>query len=280
MTTTEILVTGLAFGEGPRWRDGKLWYSDFYRHGIFTVTPDGDEELVHTVPTQPSGLGWLPTGDLLFVSMLDRQLRRLDGDGIETLHADLASIAGGPCNDMVVAADGTAYVGNFGFNEEAGETFAQATLAVVDPDGTARPGPDGFDFPNGTVIDPSGRHMVIAESYGRRLTAFDVASDGSLSGRRTFADLEKRVPDGICLDEAGGIWVADPLNASCFRVLEGGEVTDVVELEMNCFACMLGGDDRRTLYMVTAPTSRPPANQPPPGRIETIRVDIPGSGLP
>ncbi len=280
MTTTDVVVTGLRFGEGPRWRGGRLWYSDFYRHGIFTVTPDGNEELIHTVPTQPSGLGWLPNGDLLFVSMLDRQLRRLDADGNESLHADLSGIAGGPCNDMVVAADGTAYVGNFGFDDSAGETFAQATLAIVSPDGAARPGPDGFDFPNGTVIDPSGRHMVVAESYGRRMTAFDIEPDGSLSGRRTFADLGERVPDGICLDEAGGIWVADPLNASCFRVVDGGEVTDVIELELNCFACMLGDDDRRTLYMVTAPTSRPPDDAPALGRIETVRVDIGGAGLP
>ena len=244
------------------------------------MTPDGNEALIHTVPTQPSGLGWLPNGDLLFVSMLDRQLRRLDADGNESLHADLSGIAGGPCNDMVVAADGTAYVGNFGFDDSAGETFAQATLAIVSPDGAARPGPDGFDFPNGTVIDPSGRHMVVAESYGRRMTAFDIDPDGSLSGRRIFADLGERVPDGICLDEAGGIWVADPLNASCFRVVDGGEVTDVIELELNCFACMLGDDDRRTLYMVTAPTSRPPDDAPALGRIETVRVDIPGAGLP
>ncbi|WP_419842069.1 SMP-30/gluconolactonase/LRE family protein [Candidatus Poriferisodalis sp.] len=280
MTTTEVVVTGLAFGEGPRWHDGRLWYSDMFRHGIFAATTDGAEELMHTVPTQPSGLGWLPDGDLLFVSMLDRQLRRLDADGNETLHADLSGIAAGPCNDMVVAADGTAYVGNFGFDDAAGETFAQATLAIVGLDGTVRPGPAGLDFPNGTAIDASGRHMVLAESFGSRLTAFEIESDGSLTGRRTFADLGGRVPDGICMDEAGGIWAADPVNASCIRVVDGGEVTDVIELEMNCYACMLGDDDRRTLYLMTAPTHVPSADQSRPGRIERCRVDVPGAGLP
>lgn len=277
---TRVLLRGLRFGEGPRWHDGRLWFSDFYRHGIFTVAPDGSEEQVCEVPTQPSGLGWLPSGDLVFVSMLDRTLRRLTADGGQPVHADLSSVATGPCNDMVVAADGTAYVGNFGFDEAAGETFAQATLAVVSPAGDVSAGPSGLDFPNGTVIDPTGRQMVLAESYGRRLTAFDVADDGTLAGRRTFADLGERVPDGICLDSAGGIWVADPVNARCFRVVDGGEVTDEIELELNCFACMLGDDDRRTLYMVTAPSSRPADDDPARGRIETARVGIPGAGLP
>jgi len=277
---TEVLLTGLKFGEGPRWHDGKLWFSDFYRHGIYTVDTDGTEERVLEVTTQPSGLGWLPDGDLLFVSMLDRSLKRLAADGSVTLHADLGQIAGGPCNDMVVAADGTAYVGNFGFDSTAGESFAQATLAIVGADGVVRAGPGGFDFPNGTVIDPAGTQLVIAESYGRRLKAFTIESDGSLSGERVFADLGDRVPDGICLDADGGVWVADPANAACFRVVDGGEVTNVIDLELNCFACMLGGDDRRTLYMVTAPSSGEAAHKNPAGRIETTRVDIPGAGLP
>ncbi|MDG2114582.1 MAG: SMP-30/gluconolactonase/LRE family protein [Actinomycetota bacterium] len=276
----DVLLTGLKFGEGPRWHDGKLWFSDFYRHGIYTVDESGTEELVLEVPTQPSGLGWLPDGDLIFVSMLDRSLKRLGAGGEVTLHADLGEIAGGPCNDMVVAADGTAYVGNFGFDSTAGEEMAPATLAIVGADGSVRAGPSGLDFPNGTVIDPGGTQLVIAESYGRRLKAYTIAADGSLSGERVFADLGKRIPDGICLDAEGGIWVADPRNASCFRVVDGGEVTDVIDLELNCFACMLGGDDRRTLFMVTAPTSGEAAHDNPAGRIETARVEIPGAGLP
>jgi len=276
---TEIVQTGLAFGEGPRWRDGHLWFSDFYRHGIFRVDENGLEELILEVPTQPSGLGWLPNGDLLFVSMLDRTLKRMNESGEVTTHADLSHIAGGPCNDMVVSASGVAYVGNFGFEE--GEKFAQATLAIVDPDGTARPGPDRLDFPNGTVISPDGNQLVIAESYGSRLLSFDVQPDGSLTGRRLFADLGTRVPDGICLDEEGGIWVGDPVNHSVFRVIDGGEVTDHIELELNCYACMLGGQDRKTLYLITAPTSgRGGAADQREGRIERVQVPVAGAGSP
>ena len=276
---TDIVLTGLAFGEGPRWRDGYLWFSDFYRHGIFRIDEAGTEELVLEVAAQPSGLGWLPTGDLLFVSMLDRSLKRMDAGGQVSVHADLSHIAGGPCNDMVVASDGTAYVGNFG--SDAGEEFSQATLAIVAADGTARSGPDGLDFPNGTVINPEGNRLVIAESYGRRLLSFDIEDDGSLTGRQLFADLGARVPDGICLDAEGGIWVGDPTNRSVFRVIEGGEVTHHIDLELNCYACMLGGEDRRTLYLVTAPNSgRGVAAQRREGRIERIQVDVPGAGLP
>ena len=276
---TEILLTGLAFGEGPRWRDGYLWFSDFYRHGIFRVDENGTEELVLEVPTQPSGLGWLPNGNLVFVSMLDRCLKQMDPTGEVSAHADLSHIAGGPCNDMVVGADGTAYVGNFGF--EQGEAFAQATLAIVDADGTTRSGPAGLDFPNGTVINPEGNRLVIAESYGRRLLSFDIERDGSLTGRQLFADLGERVPDGICLDVEGGIWVGDPANHSVFRVVDGGEITHHIDLELNCYACALGGEDRRTLYLVTAPTSgRGGAADRREGRIERIRVETPGTGSP
>lgn len=276
---TDIVLTGLAFGEGPRWRDGYLWFSDFYRHAIFRIDEAGTEELVLEVATQPSGLGWLPTGDLLFVSMLDRSLKRMDAAGQVSLHADLSYIAGGPCNDMVVASDGTAYVGNFG--SDVGEEFSQATLAIVGADGTTRRGPAELDFPNGAVINPEGNRLVIAESYGRRLLSFDIEPDGSLTGRRLFADLDKRVPDGICLDVEGGIWVGDPTNRSVFRVVDGGEVTHHVDLELNCYACALGGEDRRTLYLVTAPTSgRGGAAERREGRIERIRVDIPGADSP
>ena len=276
---SDVLLRGLAFGEGPRWHDGKLWFSDFYRHGIFTVDVSGKEELILEVPSQPSGLGWLPSGDLIFVSMLDRSLKRLSSDGQVHLHADLSGIATGPCNDMVVSSDGTAYVGNFGFDE--GEDYAQASLAIVYADGRVLAGPSGFDFPNGTVIDPAGRRLIVAESYGRRLTAFSIEENGALTDRREFADLGKRVPDGICLDAQGGIWVADPRNRSCFRVLEGGEVTEVIELEFNCFACMLGGSDRRTLFMMTAPAAGGNGLADGlEGRVETVRVEVAGVGLP
>ncbi|MDH3679435.1 MAG: SMP-30/gluconolactonase/LRE family protein [Acidimicrobiia bacterium] len=272
--TTQVMLEGLSFGEGPRWHDGALWFSDFYRHGVFRLDEDGNEDLVVEVPTQPSGLGWLPDGDLLLVSMIDRKLLRRSADGTLAEHADLSDVAEGHCNDMVVAADGTAYVGNFGPNR------APATLAIVSADGQVRAGPDDLHFPNGTVITPDGATLIIAESMAGRLTAFDVGADGTLTGRRVWADLGSGIPDGICLDEAGAVWVADPRNAACFRVVEGGEVTDRIDLELNCFACMLGGRDRRTLYLVTAPTSGEEAAATRNGRIETIRVQIGGAGLP
>ena len=272
--STKIILEGLSFGEGPRWHDGRLWFSDFYRHGIYTVDEGGHEELMLEVPTQPSGLGWLPDGDLVFVSMTDRKLRRRRTDGTVVDHADLSEVAGGHCNDMVVAADGTAYVGNFGVDRQP------ATLAIVSPEGEVRPGPDDMHFANGTVITPDGSTLIIGESMAGRLTAFTIADDGDLVDRRLWADLAGGIPDGICLDEAGGIWVADPRNASCFRVLEGGQITDRIELGLNCFACMLGGEDRKTLFLVTAPTSGEKAAATRLGRIETVRVDVAGAGRP
>ncbi len=275
---TQVILEGLSFGEGPRWHDGALWFSDFYRHGVYRFVDDGadrvTEELVVEVPTQPSGLGWLPDGDQLIVSMTDRKLLRRSTAGAVTEHADLSAVAGGHCNDMVVAADGTAYVGNFG------QDRGPATLAIVDPDGRVRPGPEELAFPNGTVITPDGRTLIIGESMGRRLTAFTITDTGDLVDRRLWADLGEGIPDGICLDADGGVWVADPRNANCSRVVEGGEVTDRIDLELNCFACMLGGDDRRTLYLVTAPTSGDRAAATRAGRIERTRVDVPGAGRP
>lgn len=271
---TEIVLEGLSFGEGPRWHDGALWFSDFYRHGIFRLAGPGQEELVVEVPTQPSGLGWMPNGDLLLVSMVDRKLLRRGAGGVLIEHADLGIVAEGHCNDMVVAADGTAYVGNFGPDRAPG------TLAIVSPEGEVRAGPNEMHFANGSVITPDGSTLVVAESMAGRLSAFTITSDGSLVDRRVWADLAGGIPDGICLDEAGGIWVADPRNANCFRVEEGGRITDRIDLALNCFACMLGDDDRRTLYMITAPTSGESAAATRSGRIETVRVDIPGAGRP
>jgi len=271
---TQVLIEGLSFGEGPRWHDGALWYSDFYRHGIFQLDADNQEELVLEVLTQPSGLGWLPGGDLIFVSMTDRKLGRLGSDGSVSEHADLSSVAGGYCNDMVVSSNGTAYVGNFGADR------APATLAIVGPDGSVRRGPDQMHFPNGSVITPDGSTLIVAETFAGRLSGFTITETGDLIDRHLWADLGGGVPDGICLDEAGGVWVADPRHASCFRVEQGGLITDRIDLELNCFACMLGGEDRRTLYMITAPDSGDRAAATRRGRIEAIRVQNPGVGLP
>lgn len=280
-TLTPIL-DGLAFGEGPRWRRDRLWFSDFYRHEVVTVTPTGERETVFEVPQQPSGLGWLPNGDLLVVSMLDRRVLRWDGSDL-SLHADLSALASKPCNDMVVDEAGRAYVGNFGFNRHEGDEPATTHLIIVEPDGSARVGPDNLFFPNGTVITPDGRTVVVGETMGRVLTAFDrEPASGNLSNRRTWADLGDNLPDGICLDAEGAIWVADPRNGQVLRVREGGEVTDRISCGegRHAFACMLGGDDGTTLFVVTNTGSGPEAASSRNGKIETVGVSVAAAGRP
>lgn len=290
MITTRVLAGGLHFGEAPRWHAGVLWFSDFFDYAVKTVDMDGRVEVKVGMSDRPSGLGWLPDGRLLIVSMTARSLMRLDGRQL-LLHADLSSIATFHCNDMVVDALGRAYVGNFGFDLDTNEingTLAEvlathdgATLARVDPDGSIHAAADGLMFPNGTVITPDGHTMIVAESFGNRLTAFDIADDGTLSNRRLWADLGTRVPDGICLDADGAIWVANPVTNECFRVAEGGEILDVIETDNRCFACMLGGPDLRTLFMLTSQHSLAvEAAARRTGNVLIAEVDIPGAGLP
>lgn len=280
MSELNVLMDGIYFGEGPRWRDGHLWLSDFYAHEVLKVTPDGSRSHVATVLEQPSGLGWLPDGSMLIVSMKDRKLMRL-ADGNLTEHADMSSIAAWHCNDMVVSADGRAYVGNFGYDHYSEPEEKTANLVRVDPDGSVHLAESGLKFPNGSVITPDGKTLVVGETRGNRLTAWDIAEDGSLTNRRVWADLGKNFPDGICLDEDGAIWVADPRLKETIRVREGGEITHRIStVDFGSYACMLGGDDRKTLYICTAPGSGPGAAEAPKGRIEYCRVDIPGAGLP
>ncbi len=276
------LLDGLSFGEGPRWHDGKLWFSDFYRHVVETVTPSGERETVLEVPEQPSGLGWLPNGDLLVVSMLDRKLLRWNGKDT-VVHADLSALVEKPCNDMVVDTDGRAYVGNFGFNRHVGDEPANTHLTIVEPDGTISTGPDDLFFPNGTVITPDGATLIVGETMGQKLTAFDRdPNTGALSNRRLWADLGPHFPDGTCLDAEGGIWVADPRNGQAFRVVEGGQITDRVSCGegRHAFACMLGGQNGTTLFVVTNTGSGPGAAASLNGRIETVEVAVAGAGQP
>ena len=290
MTTARLLASGLHFGEGPRWHDGVLWFSDFFDYAVKTVDLTGRIEVKLTLADRPSGLGWMPDGRLLVVSMTARSLLRLDGRQL-VVHADLSPLATFHCNDMVVDSTGRAYVGNFGFDLDTAEitgTLAEvvgahggATLVRVDPDGSIHAAASGLMFPNGTVITPDGRTMIVAESFGGRLTAFDIAADGSLSNRRVWADLGGRVPDGICLDAEGAVWVANPVARECFRVVEGGAVVDVVETDNRCFACMLGGADRRTLFMLTSQYSLAvEAAVRRTGNVLIADVEVPGAGLP
>ena len=214
------------------------------------------------------------------MSMQDRRLLRLDADGL-TQVADLSDLASYHCNDMVVDAEGRAYVGNFGFDLHAGESPTSTNLILVHPDGRSEVAAPDLRFPNGAVITPDGRTLIVGESFGGCLTAFDVADDGTLSGRREWAKLEGAVPDGICLDAEGAIWVASPIGkGGVLRVREGGEVTQRIAVENEAFACMLGGPERRTLFICTAPDSNPEKTGDRGGRIETVDVEIPGAGLP
>src|SRR5262245_21280985 len=280
MATPKPILDGLYFPEGPRWHEGKLWFSDMHGHRVMTVGLDGAATTVVEVPAAPSGLGWLPDGRLLVVSMEDRRLLRLDPSGLTEV-ADLSRLASFHCNDMVVHAQGRAYIGNFGFDLHGGATPAATVLIMVSPGGAARVAAEAMEFPNGTVITPDGRTLIIGESFGARLTAFDVQADVSLTNRRVWAALNGAVPDGICLDAEGAIWVASPISAEVLRVREGGEVTHRVEVAKQAFACMLGGPQRRHLFICTATSGDPAvAREKRDGRIEVVEVEVPGAGLP
>jgi sugar lactone lactonase YvrE len=276
----KTLVEGLTFPEGPRWRDGRLYFSDFYSHRVLATNMAGKIELIATVPQQPSGLGWAPDGSLLIVSMLDRRLVRLKAGKLETV-GDMSAFATGPCNDMVVDAKGRAYVGNFGFDRHKGEPQRTACICRVDPDGRVTKAADDLLFPNGTVITPDGKTMIIGETLANRLTAFEIATDGSLSNRRLFAQLDGVFPDGICLDAEGAVWVADPRGNRVVRVFDGGRIAQTISTgARGSFACMLGGPTGKTLFVLTNSGSGPAMGQKTDGQIEFIDVDVAGAGLP
>jgi len=278
--TTSALVEGLRFPEGPRWHDGRLVFSDQHDAKVRACTPAGELTTIVEVPARPSGLGWDPDGRMLVVSMDDRRLLRFDGSSLTEV-ADLTPLATWHCNDMVVDAVGRAYVGNFGFDLDGGADPTTANLVRVDPDGSISVAADELRFPNGTVITPDGATLIIGESWSGSLTAFAVAADGTLSGRREWAKLDGAVPDGICLDAEGAIWSACPLTGRVLRVREGGEVTDVVTVDRRgAYACMLGGSDRTTLFVCTADASNPAETGPMRGAIEVCEVGVPGAGLP
>jgi sugar lactone lactonase YvrE len=276
----KVLLDGLTFPEGPRWHAGRLWFSDFYSHRVIAVDGTGRSETIATVYTRPSGLGWRPDGALLVVSMQDRALIELRNGAFRRV-ADLSDIAGGPCNDLVVDARGRAYVGNFGYDRHAGETARSTALIRVDPDGSVHRAAEDLMFPNGMAITPDGKTLIVAETYAHRLTAFAIGSDGSLSARRIFAALPGCYPDGICLDAEGAVWVADARGQDVARVFEGGRVARRIGVgDRTVFACMLGGADRRTLFLCTSTGSGPAMAEKTDGRIETVRVEVPGAGLP
>lgn len=252
MSDVQVLTGGIVFGESPRWgRDDRLWFADWGAQRVMAVDLEGQSEVIVRVdfPSFPMCFDWLPDGHLLIVAGQEGRLLRREPDGSLVTHADLSGLAGGhPWNEIVVDGRGNAYINNQGF-DFPGE-FAPGTIALLTSDGAMRQVADRIAFPNGMAVTPDNSTLVVAESYGRRLTAFDVAADGSLGARRVWADLGNGVPDGICFDAEGAIWYADVPNRRCVRVREGGEVLQSVDFDRGCFACMLGGAEGRTLFIV------------------------------
>jgi sugar lactone lactonase YvrE len=292
------LLEGGTFFEGPRWHEHRWWVSDFYRQGVYTVGTDGVEELVLTVEHQPSGLGWLPDGSLLVVSMKDRRLLRRDAGGEVSVHAELGGLTDSPLNDMVVDAHGRAWVGCFGFDLMGGAEPRLAPIFRVDPDGAVTVAAEDLQFPNGAVITPDGGTLIVGETMGCRYTAFTIGADGSLSDRRIWAQLAPTPelapleellpqvvvgPDGCSLDAEGHIWCADEAGGRCIRIAPDGAIVEELATPqgLDVYACALGGEDGRTLLLCAAPDfheeNRRRARE---AVLLTAAVDVPHAGLP
>ena len=281
MPELQTLMTDIMFGESPRWHGDRLWFADWGAQELIAVDLEGKSEVIVRIPSFPFCIDWLPDGRLLIVSARDRLLLRREPDGSLVTHTDLSNLSDHPWNDIVVDGRGNAYIGSIGFDFPGGE-FAPGILALVNPDGSAQQVADDVAFPNGLVVTPDNSTLILAESYSNRLTAFDIAADGSLSNQRVWADLDGGVPDGICLDAEGAVWYGDVPNKRCVRVREGGEVLQTIDLDRGCFACMLGGVDRRTLFMVAQEWGgmESTAEGERTGQILTAPAPAPGAGWP
>lgn len=280
-----LLLDDVVFPEGPRWHDGSLWFSDMHGHEVVRVDLAGRRETIARVPAQPSGLGFLPDGRLLIASMKDRLVLRLDPSGL-AVHADLGTYAKGEINDMVVDRQGRAYVGQFGSDTYGGEAMRATSLMLVDPEGRHRAVADDLLMPNGATITPDGATLIVAETYRHRLTAFDIEPEGGLSNRRVWAELGDRRPDGICQDAEGRVWAAVPMypGGGFVRVAEGGEILEHLDLEperMRGIACVLGGPERRHLFLLEAARTSPSKIKGRDnGRVRVVEVDVAGAGIP
>ncbi|MDO1481871.1 SMP-30/gluconolactonase/LRE family protein [Rhodococcus ruber] len=297
MTGIATLLRDFSFTECPRWHEGRIWFVDFYTNRVLSAAEDGSELRTELeVPNQPGGLGWLPDGCLLVVSAQDRRILRREVDGEVVEHADLSRhIGGGNLNDMVVDGDGHAFVGNFGFDLANGAEPASTNLLRVDPDGGITEVADGLYFPNGSVVTDDNV-LLVNETFGNRVTAFDIDPQGDLTNRRVWAqfgdvpvgsDLGTIItqvvvaPDGSCLDADGALWIADAVNGKVIRVREGGEILDEIQIDSGVFACMLGGADGRTLYLCSAPDFDPAARAAArESELRAVRVNVPHGGRP
>lgn len=277
MPVPHLLMTGLALGESPRWHEGRLWLSDWGAHEVLAADLAGNREIVTHISTVPFSIDWLPDGRLQIVTASTLLCQTTGGSFLP--RADLASLSHRPWNEIVVDGRGNTYLNNIGFDFPGGQ-FAPGTIALVTPTGEVRQVAEGVAFPNGMAVTPDNATLIVAESYGSRLTAFDIAADGSLSNRHTWADLNGDHPDGICLDAEGAIWYADVGAKHCVRVREGGEVLRTIELDRGCFACMLGGSDRHTLFMVAAEFPNALSGTVRTGQILSVEAPAPHAGWP
>jgi sugar lactone lactonase YvrE len=283
MPEVQTLMTGLVFGEQPRWHEDRLWFSDWGTQEVIAVDLEGNDEVILQGRSFPLCVDWLPDGRLLVVSAREGLLLRRESDGSLVTHGDLSGVSDPPPgNELVVDGRGNAYVNGGGFDLMAGEEFAPGIVAMVSPDGSTRRVADGIAFPNGMVVTADGSTLIVAESYAGRLTGFDIAADGGLSNRRVWADLQDGAPDGICLDAENAVWYADVPNKRCVRVREGGEVLQTIQLDRGCFACALGGPDKRTLFMMATEWSGPAGmfDGPRTGQVLTVQAPAAGAGRP
>ena len=282
MLEPQILLEGLAMGESPRWHDGRLWLADWGTREVVAVDLQGRSEVVARPSSAPFSIDWLPDGTLLIIAGRERRLLQRESGGSLVTHAELGSQWAHPWNEIVVDGRGNAYLNNIGFEFPGGE-FAPGIVALVTPDGSVRQVAEGVAFPNGMAVTPDNATLIVAESYGNRLTAFDIAADGTLADHRTWADLGGDHPDGICLDVEGAVWYADVGARRCVRVREGGEILQAVALDRGAFACALGGVDRRTLFIVVADYSDPAAlmsGRTRSGQVLAVPAPAPGAGWP
>jgi sugar lactone lactonase YvrE len=275
MSELQILLTGLAFGESPRWHEDRLWFSNWGTQEVVAVDLEGKSQVMLRVPTTiPFCIDWLPDGRLLVVSGREGLLLRREPDGELLTHADLSGLAS-IWNEIVVDGRGNIYINGGGFD-------APGIIALITPDGSTRLVADGIAFPNGMCVSPDNKTLIVAESHASRLTAFDIAADGSLSNRRIWAALENGAPDGICLDAEGAVWYGDVPNKRCVRVREGGELLQTLHLDRGCFACMLGGINKQTLFMMVAEWHgfEHMIDQARTGQVLTTETPAPGAGWP
>ena len=281
MPDPKLLLTGLVFPESPRWHDGRLWVADWGAQQIVAVDPGGGHEVTGHVASFPFSIDWRPDGRLVVISAADHGLLGEGPDGSLAVDTDLSGLSERPWNEIVADGRGHVYVNNIGFDFPGG-AYQPGFAALVRPDGTARVVADGLAFPNGMAITPDNATLIVGESYASQLTAFDIAADGTLSGRRIWAETPGDHPDGICTDAEGAVWYADVGQRRCVRVAPGGEVLQVVEFDRGCFACMLGGPDGRTLFAVTNQWNGPSATGQAgtAGQVLAVPAPAPAAGWP